>query len=94
MLQKDSGELLLVADHCLDVRLISKYAKYDYKVLGLVTMQFLGVSRCLIESFLINLNTKLIFVRHVLCGWWRWRYVIWMICWSDGFYQQQQLVSF
>ena len=70
MLQKDSGELLLVADHCLDVRLISKYAKYDYKVLWLVTTQFLGVSCYLIKSSLINQNAGLIFVRHVLCEWW------------------------
>lgn len=54
MLQKDSGELLLVADHCLDVRLISKYSKCDYKVLGLVTTQFLGVSYYLIKSSLIK----------------------------------------
>lgn len=68
MLQKDSGELLLVADHCLDVRLISKYAKYYYKVLWLVTTQFLGVSCYLIKSSLINQNAGLIFKRHVLCG--------------------------
>lgn len=67
MLQKDSGELLLVADHCLDVRLISKYAKYNYKVLGLVTTQFLGVSCYLIKSSLINQTAGLIFKRHVLC---------------------------
>jgi len=42
--------------------------EYDFKVLGLVTTQFLGVSYYLIKSFLINQNTGLIFKRHVLCG--------------------------
>ena len=70
MLQKDSGELLLVADHCLDVRLIGNYAKYYCKIQWLVATRFLGVSCYLIKSSLINQNVGLIFKRHLLCGWW------------------------